>query len=42
MFCGLEEERTRFRKKKQKNIAAKSGLVMVGMKGYLTTYNHVK
>ena len=53
MFCGLgEEKRTKFRKKKnekkgkkkekkQKNlIAAKSGLV--GMKGYLETYNHVK
>ena len=41
MFCGLEEERTKFRKKvkKQKGkklIAAKSGLV--GMKGYLRTY----
>ena len=47
MFCGLrEEERTRFRKKKKgkkkrKNlIMAKSGLV--GMKGYLKTYNHMK
>ena len=46
MFCGLGEEgRTKFRKKKkekkEKNfIAAKSGLV--GMKGYLKTYNHVK
>ena len=43
MFCGLgEEERTKFRKKKRKKkeknlIAAKSGLV--GMKGYLMTYN---
>ena len=43
MFCGLgEEERTKFRKKKRKKkeknlIAAKSGLV--GMKGYLKTYN---
>ena len=54
MFCGLGElERTRFRKKKkekkgkkkgkklEKNlIAAESGLV--GMKGYLKTYNHEK
>ena len=46
MFCGLgAEERTRFRqkkwKKKEKNhIAAKNGLV--GMKGYLKTYNCVK
>ena len=48
MFCGLgEEERTRFRKKKEKKrekkenlIAAKSGLV--GMKEYLKTYNRVK
>ena len=47
MFCGLgEEERTKFRKKKKekkekkKLIAAKSGLV--GMKGYLKTYNDMK
>ena len=47
MFCGVgEEERTKFRKKKkekkkEKNfIAAKSGLV--GMKGYLKTYHHMK
>ena len=45
MFCGLgEEERTKIRKKKKEKrenlIAAKSGLV--GMKGYLKTYNHVK
>ena len=48
MFCGLgEEERTKIRKKKkekkkkEKNlIAAKSGLV--GIKGYLKTYNHIK
>ena len=47
MFCVLgEEERTNFRKKKkgkkkEKNlIAAKSELV--GMKGYLKTYNRVK
>ena len=46
MFCGLgEEKRTKFTKKigkkKEKNlIAAKSGLV--GMKGYLKTYNHMK
>ena len=49
MFCGVEEEeRTKIRKKKKgkkgkkgKNlIAAKSGLV--GMKGYLKTYNHMK
>ena len=43
MFCGLgEEEHTKIRKKKkEKNlIATKSGLV--GMKGYLETYNHMK
>ena len=45
MFCGLgEEERTKIRKKKGKKgknlIAAKSGLV--GMKGYLKTYNPMK
>ena len=45
MFCGLgEEERTKFRKKKKEKkinlIAAKSGLV--GMKGYLETYNPIK
>ena len=50
MFCGLgEEERTKIRKekkgKKRKKkeinlIAAKSGLV--GIKGYLKTYNHMK
>ena len=43
MFCGLgEEERTKSRKKKKEInlIAAESELV--GMKGYLTTYNHVK
>ena len=53
MFCGLgEEERTKFRKKKKEKkgkkmkkkeinlIAAKSGLV--GMKGYLQTYNPMK
>ena len=43
MFCGLgEEERTKIRKgKKEMNlIAAKSGLV--GMKGCLETYNHMK
>ena len=46
MCCGLgEEERTKFRKKKKEKkeinlIAAKSGLV--GMKGYLETYNHMK
>ena len=47
MFCGLEEEeeRTKFRKKKKKKkkemnlIAAKSGLV--GMNGYLETYNPI-
>ena len=41
MFCGLgEEERTKIRKKKgkkRKKKVAKSGLV--GMKGYLETYN---
>ena len=51
MFCGLgEEECTKFSKKKKKKkekkikeinlIVAKSGLV--GMKGYLETYNHMK
>ena len=53
MFCGLgEEERTKIRKKKKEIkrkkrkkkqinlIAAKSGLV--GMKGYLKTYNNMK
>ena len=40
-----EEERTKFRKKKKEKkeinlIAAKSGLV--GMKGYLEAYNHMK
>ena len=43
MFCGLgEEERTKIRKKKKgiNLIAAKSGLV--GMKGYLETYNPMK
>ena len=45
MSCGLGEERTKFRskknEKKDKNlIAAKSGYV--GMKGYLKTYNHMK
>ena len=43
MCCGSgEEERTKFREKKKEInfIAAKSGLV--GMKGYLETYNHMK
>ena len=49
MCCGLgEEERTKIRKKKKekkrkkeiKLIAAKNGLV--GMKGYLETYNPMK
>ena len=45
MFCGLEEERTRFRKRKKKFkkeilIASKSGLAK--MKRYLKTYNYVK
>ena len=49
MFCGLGEERTRFRKKKkekkkreqEKNFkVVNSGLVE--MKGYLKTYNRVK
>ena len=50
MSCGLgEEERTKIRKKKKEKkgkkkemnvIAAKGGLV--GMKGYLKTYNHIK
>ena len=46
MCFGLgEEERTKIRKKKKEKkeinlIAAKSGLV--GMKGYLETYNHLK
>ena len=40
MFRSLEEERTRFRKKKKekKLIAAK----VVGIKGYFETYNKVK
>ena len=46
MVCGLgEEERTKIGRKKRKKkevnlIAAKSGLV--GMKGYLKTYNNMK
>ena len=46
MFCGLEEERTKIRKKKKEKkkemnlIAAKTCLV--GMKEYLKTYNHMK
>ena len=42
MCCGLgEEERTNLGRKKEINlIAAKSELV--GMKGYLETYNHMK
>ena len=53
MCCGLgEEERTKIRKKKKEKkekkkekkeinlIAAESGLV--GIKGYLKTYNHEK
>ena len=45
MLCGLEEERTKIGKKKKgkkrKNlIATKSGLV--GIKGYLKTYNQMK
>ena len=50
MCSGLgEEERTKFRKKKKEKkgkkkeinlIAAKSGLI--GMKGYLETYNPLK
>ena len=48
MFCGLGEERTKIRKKKRKTkgkkeinlIATKIGLV--GMKGYLETYNYMK
>ena len=51
MFCGSgEEERTKIRKKqkekkekkekKGKNLVAKSELV--GMKGYLKTYHHMK
>ena len=48
MLCGLGEERTKIRRKKtekkgkkgKKLIAAKSGLV--GIKGYLKTYNLVK
>ena len=49
MFCDLgEEERTKFKKEKKEKekkkeinfIAAKRGLV--GMKGYLETYNHEK
>ena len=45
MFCRLGEERTKFRKKKKEKkkmnlIATKSELV--GMKGYLETYNLMK
>ena len=44
MCCGLgEEERAKIMKKKKekkRNTAAKCGLV--GMKGYLKTYNHMK
>ena len=47
MFCGLAEKKNvqklgrKKRKKKEMNlIAAKSGLV--GMKGYLETYDHIK
>ena len=49
MFGGLgEEERTKIRKKKRRKkekkeinlIVAKNGLI--GMKGYLKTYNHMK
>ena len=49
MLCSLEEERTKFRKKKKDRkkvkkeinlMAAKSGLV--GMKGYFKTYNRAK
>ena len=47
MFCGLgEEERTKIKKKKNEKkkeiilIAAKNGLL--GMKGYLETYNLMK
>ena len=46
MFCGLgEEECTKFRKKKKekkkkKPHRGKSGLI--GMKGYLETYNRMK
>ena len=44
MFCGLEERQKLGRKKRKKKeinlIAAKSELV--GMKGYLKTYNQMK
>ena len=45
MFCGLEEEHTKIKKKKKEKkemnlIAAKSGLV--GMKGYRKTYHPMK
>ena len=45
MFCGLGEERTKFRKRKKEKkeinlTAAESGLV--GMKGYFKTYNTMK
>ena len=45
IFCGLEEERTKFRKKEKEKkeinlIAAKSGLLW--LKGYLKTYNPMK
>ena len=46
MLCGLgEEECTKFRKKKMEKEKKKNSMrlkVYVGMKKYLTTYNHVK
>ena len=46
MFCGLgEEERTKIRKKKREKNKKTSSLPkneLVGMKGYLKTYNYLK
>ena len=46
MLCGLgEEECTKFRKEKMEKEKKKNSMrlkVYVGMKKYLTTYNHVK
>ena len=43
MLCGLGEECTKFRKEKMEKEKNSMRLkVYVGMKKYLTTYNHVK
>ena len=46
MFCDLvgEKEHTRFRKKRAEKFSSRLKVcyVLVGMKGYLKTYNHVK